>query len=647
MVHLSPLQSRLAASLLASILLFVLYLVLFPPNFALAAELKQALPIVFDDLDDIDLPPPDYKPRGPLDPTYEPKFAAFERSILGRAPSGVTALTNNEAMPMNVEAGTTQRFVFSLPSVSGRGPEGGRLELRSDQVRDAGAGAGAGIAEYDEEDGGEAGQSLARRQASQRVYISANTCQQPQPVDPSKTTTDPPQLTLYVSTSAENQAPGPLADKDDQEVVVFEEGAAVFNLTTNKEVYIGVHAPNATTAFRGIYNFRVAASVYHYFYNYKDQDDLTRLTWVDSDSQGALLMTQNLTESEDSAVQQRIMSSQPYVLFAHNMKDRAINGVKNSFCGLQTYAQIAAIKDGRRTDMVRTVITKRGAGNFPKQQFFFNGLNSSADYIGILVSDGSALTKRQVGQTATAQGIEVFKPTNFTTKSDHGNCALIVDLNFCDQIAYSVPSNPSFGNSSRLASFYDDYAAAMYANFNKSLAQIACEAPASQRYSLARTCDDCAAAYKDWLCSVVIPRCEDFSNAAPYLQPRAVGQPFPDGTRLDPKEAEGLPNNMAFNSSRNPMIDEFIQPGPYKELLPCDDLCYKLVQNCPAAMGFGCPLPGDIGFDGNYAKHLPTGGLTCNFPGSAHVVSAGERAAVVGWGVLVGVVGLGLGFLLA
>jgi calcium channel MID1 len=179
----------------------------------------------------------------------------------------------------------------------------------------------------------------------------------------------------------------------------------------------------------------------------------------------------------------------------------------------------------------------------------------------------------------------------------------------------------------------------MYANFNKSIAQIACEAPSSQRYSLARNCTDCAAAYKDWLCSVTIPRCEDFSNREEYLQPRAVGQPFPDGTVLDElalREAK-VRNTTAFMASRNPRIDEVVKPGPYKELLPCDDLCYKLVQSCPASLGFGCPLPGQTGFEGNYARHDPAGGLTCNFPGSAHVRS-GVGRAVVEWGVMVGLV---------
>ena len=407
-MHLSPLQSRLAASLVASCLLILLYLALFPPNFALAAELNPRPPVIFDDLDfSIDAPA-----RTPLDPTYEPEFSPFDRSIIGRAPAGVTALTNNEAMPMNVEEGTTQFFVFALPVVTGREADGDRLELRSDhdapQERDAGA--GAAVVEHHV---GEGGQNLARRQSQRRVYISSNTCQQPQPIDASKTTTDPPQLTLFVSTSDKNQNPGPLADPKSQAMVVFNEGAAVYNLTTDKEVYIGVHAPNVSEAFSGTYNFRVAASIDNYYYTFNERDDAD-LIWVDSDSQGALLITHNLTDSTDPITDQQIMSTQPYVLFAHNKKDRAINGLKFSYCGLQNYAQIAAIKDGRQTSMVRTGMTTRGQGSLPKQQFFFSGLNSSAEYVGILATNSAGVGKRQL---STIRGTTVFKATNFTTKS--------------------------------------------------------------------------------------------------------------------------------------------------------------------------------------------------------------------------------------
>ncbi|KAJ4306547.1 hypothetical protein N0V88_001351 [Collariella sp. IMI 366227] len=562
-MHLSPLQSRLAASFAATCLLLLLYLYLFPPTFAFAAELKEALPIIFDDVDFST----NEAARGLEDPIYEPEFASFERSILGRAPADITALTDNEPIPMNVVNGTTQWFVFVLPgTVSGRETEGRRLELRDLHDATPERSAGAGVTEHQE-----AGKHrVEMRQDQKKVYISANTCEQPQPIDPSETKADPPQLVLYVSTSPDNDRPGPLADGKTQDMVPFREGAVTYSLDTNKEVYIGIHSPNVSAAFSGIHNFRVAASTADYYFNYNENDDAD-LIWVDSDSQGALLITHNLTDRADPVLEQQVMITEPYVLFAHNKKDRAINGLKYSFCGLQNYAQIAATKDGRRANMVRTSMTKRGLGNLPKQQFFFSGLNSSAEYIGILALDGSSPSKRQ---NSANKGTRVFEATSFETKSDHGNCALIFDLTFCDQVAYSVPSNPKFGNSSQLAHFYDAYAANIYANFNKSLSQIACEAPSAQRYSLARNCTDCASAYKDWLCSVTIPRCDDFSSTETYLQPRAISQPFPDGEVIDPSKIGvlSMKNTTSYNSSRNPLIDEVVKPGPYKELLPWVDV---------------------------------------------------------------------------
>ncbi|KAK3685021.1 stretch-activated Ca2+-permeable channel component-domain-containing protein [Podospora appendiculata] len=644
-MKLSPLQSRLAASFIASCLLLALYLALPPPHFALAVELEQTFPIFIEHLDlDVDLyakSSSDAPAPSLADPAYEPEFSAFDRSIIGRAPVGVTALVNNGEASMNLLEGSTQVFVFPATEGSKRDSTRGSLELRDEE----------GISQEKQDDAQEPDEDhlLARRQSSRTVFISANTCQQPQPRSPSKTTTAPPQLTLYVSTSSTNQSPGPLADAKSQVFVPFTEGAVMYNFTTKGDVYLGVHAPNLTDTFSGIYNFKVAASTDELFHSYNDRDDAD-LIWVDSDSQGALLITHNLTASTDPEVEAKVMSTEPYVMFAHNKNDHSIDGLRFSYCGLQTYAQIAATKNGQFASMVTTGMTKRGQGNLPKQEFYFSGLNSSSNYLGILaqpanVSDGG---NDLVG---VGGGGHVFRATNFSTKSDHGNCAIILNLTFCDQVAYSVPSNPSFGNSTKLAQFYDEYASSIFDNFLKALAQIPCEAPSTQRYSLARGCDDCRDAYKNWLCSVTIPRCEDFSNDAPYLHPRAISQPFPNGDVLDAATLALYPNITAFNSSRNPLIDSGIRPGPYKEVLPCDDLCYNLVQSCPSSMQFGCPRPGEIGFESSYFRRgkssdLPNGDVTCNYQGSAHVFSAAGREGASLWGSLIGFVVAGLGLIL-
>ncbi|EGO60579.1 hypothetical protein NEUTE1DRAFT_57146 [Neurospora tetrasperma FGSC 2508] len=679
-MHLGPLHSRLAASFIAVSLLVVFHITLFSLDCALAAELEDAPPILLlDDVDsDLDVSQGSVSDLGsPLDQMYEPEFAAFDRSIIGRDQVRDTnTLINNEAFQLNVRQGDTERFVFKLSQLSERELQVASLELRDeehtweDQDEDEDE---AKEDEKEEDNDDLSGKGLdrdsvdlnlasaeqklgKRQQGARRLFLSANTCLQPQAFNATKTTQPPPQLTLYVSTSTDNVEPGPGADSNSQVSMVFNEGAIMYNFTTTTDVYVGVHAPNVAEIFDKPYNIKIAISTDGYYYSYNVDDDAD-LIWVDSDSQGALLITHNLTDSNDEKEQQRIMNTPPYVMFAQDKSDPSINGVKYSFCGLEQNAQIATTKDGKYSNMVQTGMTKRGQGNFPKQQFFFSGLKPSTSYLGILAKTNVTDTG---SPNVVGGGGHVFKATNFQTKSgkllsrnpgssqvgtkaqeliqaDHGNCNIVLNLTFCDQVAYSVPSNPNFGNASVLAKFYDDYAAEAYGYFKKALAQVACEAPVTQRYSLTRNCSDCEAAYKDWLCSVTIPRCEDFSNNASYLHPRAMSQPFPDGERLDnvtmslyaENYGDGKVLGKAFLQSRSSRIDEFIKPGPYKEVLPCDYLCYRLVQSCPSSMGFGCPLPGQKGFNSSYyIKNETNGEVVCNYPGSAHIFSGSSKDAV-------------------
>jgi calcium channel MID1 len=181
-----------------------------------------------------------------------------------------------------------------------------------------------------------------------------------------------------------------------------------------------------------------------------------------------------------------------------------------------------------------------------------------------------------------------------------------------------MPGNDDL-NSTELVRVYDNYARDMYENFKKVLAQIPCEAPPDQRYSLARNCSDCETAYKRWLCTVSIPRCEDVSSTNPFAVLRNANDPFPNGTTLPDDIRQTLGNNIYFNTSRNRQLNDEIKPGPYKEILPCDDICYEVVQSCPAAMQFACPRPGWIGFNISYAERGDPGDdqVRCSFPGQS------------------------------
>lgn len=158
----------------------------------------------------------------------------------------------------------------------------------------------------------------------------------------------------------------------------------------------------------------------------------------------------------------------------------------------------------------------------------------------------------------------------------------------------------------------------MYDMFETVMMQIPCETDSTSQYSLARNCQDCKDAYKQWLCTVSIPRCLPFNSSDPFAIKRNVGQPFPDGTQLPNSVKEMFERIPGNNASRNSFIDTEIEPGPYLELLPCDDVCYEVVRSCPSSISFSCPRPHMIGFNVSYAERDEDSSImSCNFPGEA------------------------------
>lgn len=403
-MQLSPLQSRLAASAIATLLLIILYLSLFNPQFALAEEINHGSPIIIEEMADLDMSAREVELEM-RDLVYEPEFQPFDRSLIGRAVYETTTLTNNVPAADNINAGESMPFVFDPSDLTTR-QEGQQLELRQEP-------------KTTEETTGELAGGGAKRhwkRANGTVYISANTCLQPS--TNSTASTSPPQLTLYVSTSTDNKSPGPSGDDVDQDAIEFTEGAVMYSLNTSDIVYFTVVAGNVSSDFSGIYNFQIAASVDGWYHSYKEVAT-EELFWVDSDTTSVLLMTNNLTTSYDHDEEQKIMSSNPYVMFAQSDSDQSINGLRYSYCGLNTNAQIAAVRNGQATTQVTTGMTKRGAGGHPKQQFYFSGLNSSTKYQGILARNVNNSSSTNV----VGGGGTVFRATAFETKSSKSQAA--------------------------------------------------------------------------------------------------------------------------------------------------------------------------------------------------------------------------------
>ncbi|KAL9099485.1 MAG: hypothetical protein Q9163_005022 [Psora crenata] len=545
---------------------------------------------------------------------YVPEFWGLDRDIIGRAEEDIRDLGNNAPGKLNINSGESQFWTFPQEAVQGRkSPATSGLPS---PIRQRHLESGEGV---------NAAAELKKRQDRRTVYISLNTCDQPsaQSSNPGL----PEQLKLYISTSPDNQKPD--ADKHDYTVSV-DEGFGSIEIAASSDVYFGISAPTNDN-FNGPYNYELTASIDDFYAVYHDQPNCY---FVDSDSRSALLYTNDTVPSpinSSNPIFKEWMDTPPiFKMFLQNQENTEILGLQRSMCALQNHAQKREVTD---FDTGMTIV----GGGQPKQQFYAKGLNASSAYYAFIGIIGNAT---DAGGGVVNGGGTLWKRTNLTTKSGP-NCALIYNLTFCSEVAYAVPSNATnMGNITALGEFYDDQANSLYVNFTKSLAQIPCNTTSSAQYSLAVTCDNCTHAYKQWLCAVTIPRCEDFSNTAFYLQPRAVAQKFINETygaqySDDPSLTQENKNRLFTNSSRNPSIDEVIAPGPYKEVLPCKALCYGLVQSCPAALGFSCPLEGH-GLNYTYGSYIDVGlgKVSCNLPGrnmtsSASIGGRSHFAAIV------------------
>ncbi|KAL4753818.1 hypothetical protein BDW72DRAFT_190777 [Aspergillus terricola var. indicus] len=417
------------------------------------------------------------------------------------------------------------------------------------------------------------------KRAITAVYLSLTICSAPILKESiSNTAQALPQLAVYVSTSDFLQDPGP-HHKDGSGQTVYRSSEGYMSATVNatSEVYIAVAAPSNGN-FSGSYSYQIAVSTEDFFHNVDDQAAL--LSFNDSGSETALLTTVSpadeiLTEEQRKQWEN---NTNVYNLFVNNANSTVGSGLSRSYCALAQHSQ-ASIGHNVEASMSR----RKSEDSTLQEQFYVTGLNRSSTYVGILAMGNTT----ESGNGIVGGGGKVWKAKNFSTKSD-GNCDVIYDLDFCSDVAHSVPSNPSM-NMSEIRAKYDNYAANLYRNFNYSLQQIQCNTSNETIYSMAVGCDDCAAAYKSWLCAVTIPRCDDFSSTSnrTAVMVRNAAQPFPNGTEI---KNQTLRDSPITNRPRNSgLIDKEINPGPYKEVLPNVGFCHNLVRSCPMSLGFSCP----------------------------------------------------------
>lgn len=419
---LTPLQSRLLASAIATCLL-VTILVFFPPHrFVYAAEIPVPGHVQYTGLEESTLPSTlldDLSSGGDQqieeersDGVYAPDFSYFDRSLVGRQQSDVEKLNNDQKKETDINPGSTKNFVFEKSQLGGKRARS--LLAESPAVRGLENTSGeesthAGV--LSEEDLAEE-EELRKRQAGSQVWISANSCRQPEPTV-NLITGDIPQLTLYVSTSSKNTKPGPSATNDlAHDPIPFVGGYANFSVQTDTDLFIGVSAPSLTQGWNGSWNFEVAASVDGYFHRYNDTNQFIYM--IDTDSDSALFITYNLTKDNNSTdeVERWKKMKSPFTMYTFpNGTWTPVTGLERSYCGLKEQFNTT-----NNITVESSITTKFGQG-LPKGQFHVQGLENGKTYTGFLAVSGSDEDLQLPDEGVVRGGGQVFQQFSWTTKA--------------------------------------------------------------------------------------------------------------------------------------------------------------------------------------------------------------------------------------
>lgn len=328
-------------------------------------------------------------------------------------------------------------------------------------------------------------------------------------------------------------------------------------------------------------------------------DNRTWMDVIDTDEDSALLITGATTYNSYGSDNDNftIQDTSLYDIYVYkynesvemqSQRNKSLCAIKNGDY-LVTSAGNDATSDVNldRQDLHIQKIINDGS-NSTNEYFYVTGLNRSTDYVAYLTKK---IGKR--GNLSDIGGI-LFQQVQFRTADDN-TCSLIHSLDFCTDVSYSVPTSELYlGNKTLMAQAYDNISMSLYANFSKALQLIPCDTEKDARYSPLRTCDDCAQSYRNWVCSVSIPRC-----------------------------TKDTPSYYMFrnkNKNRNTYIDEQIKPlNNYYEVLPCIDMCYSIVRDCPSNFGFRCPdinSTPDLLFNSYNFYNDNADFITCNLMGN-------------------------------
>ncbi|AET39010.1 Mid1p Ecym_3533 [Eremothecium cymbalariae DBVPG len=347
------------------------------------------------------------------------------------------------------------------------------------------------------------------------------------------------------------------------------------------------------------WSYRISISQNDLAFQY---DAKTWIDVVDTDHNSALLTTGNMsTFSPNHGIADIDLSLYDLLLYSSDHIDQ-FNNLSRSICAIANGPILASSLNtvthfenstlsSTELQITKSITTRGGQ---IKEQFHITGLNSSTTYLAYLTKKVS-----NVAKNTTDTGGVIFERVIFKTM-ENNSCSLIFGLEFCNGVAYSVPTSSKTDANDKIlmAGMYDDIAKSLYFNFSLALELIPCHSDADSIYSPLRRCEDCASSYKNWLCAVSIPRCT--TDESDYYVFRKS------------------------SDNRNDLINDSIEPtSDYYEILPCINMCYAMVRDCPSEFNFACPNKSKYPnlLYSSYREYIESAVIPCNFVGNMRELS--------------------------
>ena len=328
---------------------------------------------------------------------YEPSFPGLTRTIVGRqddTPS--TDLKNNVPGKRSISPGQTQYWRFPSSELHGPGSDESPLVPSARQTAD--------------DDERMRGRSELKRQAQEPwLHVTLSICSQPAPSS-AEVKQPPPQPKLLISWKNERPGAGPSADTS---VVPMVEGFGRYDNQMSSDLFIAVEALSST-GYSGSYTYELAGSIDTPYADYQDSASLHAL---DQDSGAGLFVTSNLTDPGDAEANGEWQKIGPrFSIFAHNVNDTQFSGIRRSYCGLRSNAQLGGglgARNGSQSSSAETGVTTFGGGA-AKQLFYVGNMNKTSTYHAIL---GLHSNYSAPGSGHPGGGGTVWRYINMTTNT--------------------------------------------------------------------------------------------------------------------------------------------------------------------------------------------------------------------------------------